>query len=238
MSERRVIQCRRCRLDVSSEAPRCPECGADPRTGRSTLEKKGTDRVRVCEGVRVRGLAFAIDAVVLLASFTVVMIAVFLVLAGKGEFAVVESGPPPSVAPYWLAFSVVAFFYFWLCEGLRGRTLGKRLCGLRVLGLEGGPPGLGATFWRTVLRAVDWLPTLYLLGAVVMVVRARNQRVGDLVAHTVVTRTRVVELRALEALDPTVIPWPGETTTVVRRPARRRALIRPGRDDCRPAATP
>jgi uncharacterized RDD family membrane protein YckC len=215
VSEPRVIECRRCRLDVSFEAPRCPECGADPRTGLSTLDRKGTDRVRVCEGVRVRGLAFAIDAVVLMASFVVVMIAVFLVLAGKGEFAVVESGPPPSVAPYWLAFCVVAFLYFWLFEGLRGRTLGKRLCGLRVLDLDGGPAGLGAAFWRTVLRVVDWLPTLYLLGAIVMTARARNQRVGDLVAHTVVTRTRVVELRTLDAPYATVIPWPGDTATSV-----------------------
>jgi uncharacterized RDD family membrane protein YckC len=42
---------------------------------------------------------------------------------------------------------------------------------------------------RTVLRIVDALPFLYVLGLVLIVVTDRNQRLGDIVADTVVVRT-------------------------------------------------
>lgn len=198
---------------------RCPECGSDPRSGRPTTGDRGTDRARVCQGVAVRGLACAIDTVVLFALFVFVMIFVYIVLAGRGEFNVVEAGPPPAVWPYWLAFVAIAFVYFWLCEGLRGQTLGKSVCGLRVIDTDGRPTTLGAAFWRTLLRIVDWLPAFYLLGAVAIWARPRHQRVGDLVAGTVVTRTRVVAIGTPAAAGPGVIPWPGDVSPPPAAPA-------------------
>ena len=48
-----TIACRRCGRIVTAQAPRCPECGADPRTGMSGYRDGARDRVRVCEGVVV-----------------------------------------------------------------------------------------------------------------------------------------------------------------------------------------
>ena len=73
----------------------------------------------------------------------------------------------------------------------RGRTPGKRLAGLRVMTAGGEPVGLVTSAIRNVLRIVDILPTGYGVGVVSIFVTKRNQRIGDLVAGTVVVRERL-----------------------------------------------
>ncbi len=198
-------RCRRCGRQVSAEAPRCPECGADPRSGESAFRGRGTDRVRVCQGVGIRLLAQAIDTILLFLVFILVSLVVYLLLTGAGEFAVV--GEEPQSWPLWLVFACAAFVYYWVCEGLWGQTLGKRLCDLRVLRVDGSPIGLGRALVRTLARVVDVLPVFYLVGAVAIWLTPRHQRLGDLAAGTVVVRPRMVELDLVDDPRQRVIPW-------------------------------
>lgn len=48
----------------------------------------------------------------------------------------------------------------------------------------------GAATIRTILRIIDTLPVLYLVGIIVILLTERNQRVGDIVADTAVVRAR------------------------------------------------
>jgi len=91
--------------------------------------------------------------------------------------------------PLCLVFLAVMFFYFVLLEGLAGRTAGKRLMRLRVVRVNGGRAGISRTLVRNVLRVVDSLPTLGLLGAILISATAERTRVGDLVAGTRVVTT-------------------------------------------------
>jgi uncharacterized RDD family membrane protein YckC len=85
-------------------------------------------------------------------------------------------------------FGLVLAYYF-VFEATIGATLGKRWLGLRVVRSDGGEPGVGAIALRTVLRVVDSLPILYLVGLVTMLVTGkRRQRLGDLAAKTTVVR--------------------------------------------------
>jgi uncharacterized RDD family membrane protein YckC len=195
---------------VSAHAPHCPECGADPRTGRSSYHRGDRDRVRVCAGVGIRAVALAIDVAVLSGVFLLIALVVYLLLVAAGEFAVVGREPEPW--PLWVAFSTAAFFYFWIAEAAWGRTVGKRVCDLRVVRADGRPIGAGASFMRNVLRAVDFLPAFYVVATIVVWLTPRNQRVGDLAARTVVVRPRTVSLGAVEAARLPVVPWPGETS--------------------------
>ncbi|MFH1689775.1 MAG: RDD family protein [Candidatus Eisenbacteria bacterium] len=86
--------------------------------------------------------------------------------------------------PLCLAFLAVMFLYFVLLEGLVGFTLGKRLMRLRVVTVSGGRPGLVRALVRNVLRIVDGLPTLGLVGAIFIWTTPDRARVGDLVAGT------------------------------------------------------
>ena len=72
-----------------------------------------------------------------------------------------------------------------------GRTPGKRIVGLRVMRAGGEPVNLLTSAIRNVLRLVDILPMAYGVGVVVLFVTKRNQRLGDLVAGTVVVRERL-----------------------------------------------
>jgi uncharacterized RDD family membrane protein YckC len=82
----------------------------------------------------------------------------------------------------WLA-------YFWVLEATFGRTLGKYVCGLRVIDRSGRTPSPAAVLLRTVGRIIDALPFLYLLGIFVMFTGGLpSRRVGDRMAGTAVVR--------------------------------------------------
>jgi len=84
---------------------------------------------------------------------------------------------------------VAGFGYFVLTEGSSGQTLGKRALGLVVVTEDGEAVGYRAVLVRNLLRVVDALPAGFLLGAALILVTERGQRVGDLVAETVVVET-------------------------------------------------
>ncbi len=84
------------------------------------------------------------------------------------------------------ALSVVMFFVVPMVYGIafeafwRGQTPGKRLLRLRVMDAGGLRLDLRQVIIRNLLRAVDALPQLYLVGGVACLVTARAQRLGDI----------------------------------------------------------
>lgn len=82
---------------------------------------------------------------------------------------------------------VIVFAYYFLQEGLFASTIGKTLLKLRVVDKTGDPCSFAESFKRNILRFVDWLPALYILAAVIVSVSHERQRLGDIVAKTIVT---------------------------------------------------
>lgn len=93
-----------------------------------------------------------------------------------------------TVAGWWLAaYLALVLAYFFASEATTGMTVGKRLLGLRVACSDGTRPPASAVAGRTLLRLVDWLPMLYLVGFLcVLATGRRQQRLGDLAASTLV----------------------------------------------------
>lgn len=88
-----------------------------------------------------------------------------------------------------LLFFALSLLYYFIPEATSGRTLGKRLLGLRVVREDGGAAGAGAVAGRTLLRVVDSLPLFYLVGFVaILATGKRRARIGDLAAGTRVVR--------------------------------------------------
>jgi uncharacterized RDD family membrane protein YckC len=84
-----------------------------------------------------------------------------------------------------LLFLALVLGYYFGLEAAFGQTVGKYLLGVRVVRPDGARPPISAITVRTVLRIVDWLPLLYLVGFITMMVTGtRRQRLGDLAAHT------------------------------------------------------
>lgn len=82
---------------------------------------------------------------------------------------------------------VVFFVYFVVTEGRSGQSLGKRLLSTMVVGQDGQRPSLGAIVVRNLLRPWPFLmPAAYLAGSIFLLLTRRSQRLGDLLARTVV----------------------------------------------------
>jgi len=85
---------------------------------------------------------------------------------------------------------LVPFGYFILLEGPlgKGMTIGKRALNLRVVKKDQSMVGYGASFGRNVLRIIDMLPFLYILGIILISDSDLNQRLGDMAAGTIVIK--------------------------------------------------
>ncbi len=121
-----------------------------------------------------RGLALMVDQIFVWTALAVCM-SLLMVLG-------------PSGLGLWL---ILLFLTQWLypvfCEVLlNGQTFGKRIAGLRVLMANGLPITWRASLLRNLLRVVDALPFGYTVGLISVLCTARFQRLGDLVADTLV----------------------------------------------------
>lgn len=67
-----------------------------------------------------------------------------------------------------------------------GQTPGKKAFGLRVVNDDFTPVNWSNSCIRNLLRAVDFLPSMYVFGLISMVLTKRFQRLGDLAAGTLV----------------------------------------------------
>lgn len=144
---------------------------------------EGVDLELVLAGLGSRMVATVVDLVIIGA--TLIALWVLGLVVAAGEVAGVVVGVL-SVASF-----LVLFGYGVAFETLAsGRTPGKRAAGLRVVRSGGEPPGFLAAAVRNLLRLVDILPGFYAVGAVSIFVTARNQRLGDLAAGTLVVRER------------------------------------------------
>ncbi|MBI2583332.1 MAG: RDD family protein [Candidatus Aenigmarchaeota archaeon] len=85
---------------------------------------------------------------------------------------------------------IINFLYGFVLEGWRGQTIGKMALGIIVVREDGKPCGYLSAFARNILRFIDALPFLYILGLIVIAVTNRRQRIGDLLAKTVVVRVK------------------------------------------------
>ncbi|WP_338728609.1 RDD family protein [Haladaptatus sp. DJG-WS-42] len=78
--------------------------------------------------------------------------------------------------------------YFIYMEGTYGQTFGKRLMKIVVVKEDGGPTDMEASVIRNLLRLVDNFPFIYLVGLLFIWLSDRDQRLGDMLADTVVVR--------------------------------------------------
>ncbi len=83
----------------------------------------------------------------------------------------------------FVIFNGYFIFFEWL---LSGQTPGKRLVGIRVIKVGGYSLRFLDVLLRNLMRFVDFLPVFYGVGAASLLMTSRCQRLGDLVAGTLV----------------------------------------------------
>ncbi|MDJ0832317.1 MAG: RDD family protein [Gammaproteobacteria bacterium] len=138
-----------------------------------------------------RFLAFALDLMIR----GVIMIVLSLAMI---PFGLVGAGL------WFLVFFLVEWFYPVLFEVFaRGQTPGKKTLGISVVHDDLTPVTFGSSLVRNLLRVVDFLPLMYLLGLISMICNQRFQRLGDLAAGTlVISVKKTIKPRLLEEVKP------------------------------------
>lgn len=136
-------------------------------------------------GIGSRFLAIAAD--------TAIQVVAAGLLVGVFALSVPGSRLMPRAGLQWtFALLILAMFavysgYFALFEAIwNGQTPGKRLAQLRVMKEDGRPISVFDAISRNLLRAVDSLPVAYGIGVISVLFTRNNQRLGDMVAGTVV----------------------------------------------------
>jgi uncharacterized RDD family membrane protein YckC len=76
--------------------------------------------------------------------------------------------------------------YFILLPARSGKTIGKKLLGIKIVKEDGSPIGIKDSLARYLLMIVDSLPTFFIVGFYYMKNSDQNQRFGDKAAGTVV----------------------------------------------------
>lgn len=144
-----------------------------------------------------RGAAFLIDA-------ALPFLAVVTAFGELGEATSILAawfGTTPQPAELMHLPELFVFLALFVTHGavgelIFGRSVGKALVGLRVLMIDGKPPTLAAVLLRNLIR----LPELA-IGFVILyvLISEHRQRLGDLLARTVVVTRKPVELSDDEA---------------------------------------
>jgi uncharacterized RDD family membrane protein YckC len=143
-------------------------------------------------GIGSRFIAILVDYLILIIGGFVLSLLLIIVLAAVHAFA--------GWAENWiigfvliLAFLVnwgyfALFEFFW-----NGRTPGKRAAKIRVIHRSGRALSFVEALARNLVRFVDYLPGFYAVGVISIFFSKQNQRLGDMVAGTLVVHDKEIE---------------------------------------------
>ena len=139
-------------------------------------------------GIGSRFLALTLDLLIQGAAG----VALVIVIALLGFTGLLNRVP---LSGQWIAALLIGvtflahFGYFAIFEILwRGQTPGKRMVHIRVVKDSGRTLSATETILRNLMRIADQLPALYAVGILSALLTAQNQRLGDLMAGSIVVR--------------------------------------------------
>ncbi len=158
-------------------------------------------------GIGSRFLAVFADLIIQVV--TVIVIAIAFSLANIGDHGLVRALHIPAKAASatltaLVIFGLFAIFfgYFIVAEWrFNGRTIGKRMIGIRVVRDGGGPIDPLASIIRNFIRVLEAGLFFYGISAIVALFSKENKRLGDYAAGTIVVRDARMD-RSTLAYDP------------------------------------
>ncbi|WP_066371519.1 RDD family protein [Neobacillus fumarioli] len=171
-------------------------------------------------GVGSRAAAYLIDQLILyIMDIMIIMVTVFTNL-GMFKLSNINDHGLAIAIMIIVLFIINGGYFFALEFFFGGRTIGKKLLGIRVIQENGHSVTLLSSFIRNLLRIIDALPICYLLGIFLIFFHPRHKRLCDLAAGTIVVHERKakrkkklspidkeIQLRGISKSDLTVGEW-------------------------------
>ena len=146
------------------------------------MEDKQTQKLAA---LNLRGIAAIIDMIILFV-MELILLSPFLTYATYIERELGED---------WFSFLFILIMlplwlvYFVVQEGIWGQTIGKRITKIKVVKVNGKKAGWLKVLLRNLFRFVDLIgPCPYGVGLFSIVFTKNKQRIGDIIAKTVVIR--------------------------------------------------
>jgi len=184
-------------------------------------------------GLGSRALAYTVDLMVQLG-------ALMVVLTAGGAVAIASE--TAGIVVMLIGLIAVVVLYSTLLETFNnGRTLGRMIVKTRVVTVEGAPVRFRHAFIRALLAIVDLILSAGMIATMSSLVTRRGQRLGDMVAGTMVIREpeQVMHAGSIRFWAPTYLAaWANTVDTrglgndgyqIVREFVTRDALVEPAR---------
>jgi uncharacterized RDD family membrane protein YckC len=145
-----------------------------------------------------RFLACAIDHAIQALVLLIIILGFVVLKDYSGIGQIISSAPKWVLAVLIIIGFLIVSGYFAFFEWIwNGQTPGKRWLKLRVIREDGRPVSFWEAAVRNLLRTFDIMPwPFYSVGLISVFISTRDQRVGDMVAGTVVVREREAEAPA------------------------------------------
>jgi uncharacterized RDD family membrane protein YckC len=123
--------------------------------------------------------------------FVVLYVLVLIVFAVTGLGLGLSEGPYAIILMALLILIVAGYvFYDLLFEiFMNGQSIGKKLMKIKVISLDGGQASMGQYMIRWLFRLVDFSLSAGLGGLICVAVTDKKQRIGDIVAGTILIKT-------------------------------------------------
>lgn len=158
-------------------------------------------------GPQDRFLAFFIDLIIV----TLIFFIVFFILLKSFTDSLEELG---MMDRFFQLLPITTFVLYHLISEIlgNGQSIGKRAAGIKVVRLDGEEPGLSDYLLRAVFHVIDSLFTAGILAGLLISSSAKNQRLGDMTANTVVVRVKfnlrfqladILNINSLDDYEPT-----------------------------------
>ncbi|MGO8757884.1 MAG: RDD family protein [Terracidiphilus sp.] len=149
-------------------------------------------------GIGSRFIGILVDSLIMGAAFVILILLAAMLLPALSFFG--DASANWVVGIFVLILFLLQWGYFALFEAFaNGRTPGKRVARIRVIHQSGRGITFVEALGRNLVRFVDYLPSFYAIGVVTMFVTRRHQRLGDLVAGTLVVHDREADSPAWSA---------------------------------------
>jgi uncharacterized RDD family membrane protein YckC len=143
-------------------------------------------------GIGSRFIAILVDSLILGAAVILLIFLGVFIITALGNFG--EKSASWGIGILLLILFLLFWGYFALFETFNnGRTPGKRVAKIRVIHQSGRGINFAEALARNLVRIIDYMPGFYGVGIAAMFMSRRSQRLGDMVAGTLVVREREVE---------------------------------------------
>ncbi|MBO0995084.1 RDD family protein [Bacillus sp. SD088] len=137
-------------------------------------------------GLGSRTVAFIIDNVILMFVMMIITLISVLLLFAFPDIAFMGTAQSYLVAFILIGVFLLNYGYFMILEFFwGGKTIGKKIMGIRVIQENGQSITFLSSFIRNLLLLIDSLP-YYLVGLLMVFFHPKKKRLGDLLAGTIV----------------------------------------------------